>query len=495
MCQKFLMRLANVAILRPAVAGGAKVVYDPFRISHSNWTTSHRRTGMPKNSDIRIKEAVFSVEPLSFRAPLKFGGRVIDKTFVMNVEVVVEIKSGKHAVGFGSMPVGNVWAWPSDKVSTAQAEKAMMTFGERICDLATLFPDYSDPIDIVYSVSGEYTHLGKRIQQEMKLEDEMPELAELVAASPLDAAIHDGFGRVNQVNSYNALSKQFIHNDLSEYLDDQFKGEYLDQYTLREPKARMPLYHLIGALDPLTDADITKRINDKLPETLPEWINANGLTHLKIKLNGDDLDWDVRRVLAIEKVAAEVQAKRGCKEWVYSTDFNEKCQDAAYVLAFLAKIKEGSPAAYDRIQYIEQPTSRNLKAHPEIKLHEVAKQKPVVLDEGLIDYETLLLGREQGYTGIALKACKGQSESLILAAAAQKLGMFLCVQDLSCPGYSFLHSASLSARIPTVTAIEGNSRQYCPAGNKPFARRFPSMFDIKDGTVGTSILDGDGLGF
>ncbi len=67
-----------------------------------------------------------------------------------------------------------------------------------------------------------------------------------------DAAIHDGFGRVNHVNSYNALSKQFIHEDLSSYLDEQFKGEYLDQYTLREPKARMPLYHLVGALDPLT---------------------------------------------------------------------------------------------------------------------------------------------------------------------------------------------------------------------------------------------------
>ena len=62
----------------------------------------------------------------------------------------------------------------------------------------------------------------------------------------------------------------------------------------------MPLYHLIGALDPLTDSDIETRIDDGLPETLPEWIAADGLTHLKIKLNGEDLDWDVARVLAIE---------------------------------------------------------------------------------------------------------------------------------------------------------------------------------------------------
>jgi hypothetical protein len=73
--------------------------------------------------------------------------------------------------------------------------------------------------------------------------------------------------------------------------------------------------------------------------------------------------------------------------------------------------------------------------------------------------------------------------------------MFLCVQDLTCPGFSFLHSASLAARIPTVQAIEGNGRQYCPAPNKPYARVLPSMFDITDGTVGTRCLDDIGLGF
>ena len=100
-----------------------------------------------------------------------------------------------------------------------------------------------------------------------------------------------------------------------------------------------------------------------------------------------------------------------------------------------------------------------------------------------------------GYSGVALKACKGQSDSLLLAAAAQKFGMFLCVQDLTCPGFSFLQSASLAARIPTVAAIEGNARQYCPGPNKTWAKRFPGMFNIKDGTVETGLLNGIGLGF
>ncbi len=114
-----------------------------------------------------------------------------------------------------------------------------------------------------------------------------------------------------KLNSFNTLSKEFCTKDLSEYLDEKFAKEYLDKYTLREPVPSLPLYHLIGALDPLTEADVKERPNDRLPVTLGEWIKADSLTHLKIKLAGDQLDWDIERVLAIDKAAGEAQAARG----------------------------------------------------------------------------------------------------------------------------------------------------------------------------------------
>ncbi|QDU36556.1 hypothetical protein Mal4_08430 [Maioricimonas rarisocia] len=448
-----------------------------------------------KPTDVRVVDAQIEFEPCPFRTPLKFGGRVLEHTQLINVQVTVENNAGQHATGVGSMPIGNIWAWPSQSVTAEQAEKAMMNFAERVVRLTDGFDEFGHAIDIVYHVSAEYFHQGKVVSERLGLDEPMPELAQLVAASPLDAAIHDAYGRVNDINSYNALSEEFMNHDLSEYLDEQFEGEYLDKYTLREPKERLPLYHLVGALDPLTDGDITSRIDDGRPETLKEWIAAEGLTHLKIKLAGDDLKWDVERVLAVDRVASEVNSARGCDRWFYSVDFNEKCENVQYVLDFLARVKESTPAAYDRIQYIEQPTHRDLASHPENTMHEAAKLKPVVIDESLVDYDALLLAREHGYSGVALKACKGHTEALFAAAAAQKFDMFLCVQDLTCPGYSFLHSASLAARFPTVAAIEGNGRQYCPAANKDWERQFPSMFEITDGTVGTGALNGIGLGF
>lgn len=450
---------------------------------------------MTKSTDVRIVDVSCNFEPVPFRAPLKFGGRVVDSTFLINVDVTVENKSGRPADGMGSMPLGNVWAWPTNQLSSEQTEEVMKKFAEDVANIAEGYTEYGHPLEIIYQISGEYHHLGKTLSGRLGVDEEMPELAQLVAASPLDAALHDAYGRLHNLNSFDTLSKEFVNHDLSEYLDENFQGEYLDQYTLREPQSRLPLYHLVGAIDPLTDADLESRIGDGLPETLPEWIAADGLTHLKIKLSGENLDWDIDRVLAIDRVSSEAQSARGVETWVYSCDFNEKCANVDYVLDFLNRIREQNPAAFDRIQYIEQPTSRDLKANPDNKMHEAAKLKPVVIDESLVDYEALLLSRELGYTGVALKACKGQTDSLLLAAAAQKFNMFLCVQDLTCSGFSFLHSASLAAHIPTVAAIEGNGRQYCPGPNKRWKSRFPSMFNITDGTVGTGSLNGVGLGF
>jgi L-alanine-DL-glutamate epimerase-like enolase superfamily enzyme len=284
-----------------------------------------------------------------------------------------------------------------------------------------------------------------------------------------------------------------MRHDLAHYIGDEFKGEYLEKYVLKQPKPAMPLYHLVGAVDPIVESDIKKRIGDDLPETLPEWIRYNGLTHIKIKLNGEHRKWDMERVLAVDRAAAETQSQRGVKKWYYSLDFNEKCPNVEYLVGMLRDVKAKAPAGFDRIQYIEQPTKRDLKSDRANVMHEAAKLHPVVIDESLTDKEALMLAREMGYSGTALKACKGQSQALLMGAVAQKYKMFLCVQDLTCPGASLIHSAGLAAHVPGVAAIEANARQYVPAANKGWEDKFPGIFVVKDGMMKTGVLKGPGL--
>lgn len=425
---------------------------------------------------------------------MKFGGRVVRDVVLFDVALTLKTRDGKTASGTGSMTMGNIWAWPAGRTDPADSLETMIRFGNAVVEKANDFKEFGHPLELTVDFAAEYSKIAAGLPAAPDAEP-IPKLAQLVAASPFEAAVFDAYGRIHGQNSYNLLSAEYCNRDLSHYLGPDFKGEYLDRYTLRTPKDRMPLYHLVGALDPLSGKDVETPLNDGLPEDFAHWIPYNGLKYFKIKLNGDDLEWDVERVVSVDKIAEEEQAKLGCKEWFYSTDFNERCENVEYVLEFLKKVGERSHRAIERLQYIEQPTNRDLKAHPENKMHKAAAVKPIVIDESLLDLESFNDSREMGYSGIALKACKGQSEALLMGAAAQKYGLFLCVQDLTCLGASFLHSATLSARIPTVAAIEGNGRQYCPAANAAWEKKYPSMFVIKDGMLGTSVLCENGLGF
>jgi L-alanine-DL-glutamate epimerase-like enolase superfamily enzyme len=446
-----------------------------------------------KSTDVRIEEVRHEYEDYLYRTPIKFGGTEVNRVTILNVHVVVKTAMGKTAKGFGSMPLGNVWAFPSRLLSYDQTLAAMKILASRISKITAAYKEYGHPVDLNVALEPQYLKAAGETTRALKLAQPIPKLCTLVTASPFDAAVTDAFGKLHSRSAYLTYGSDLMQHDLSHYLGKDFKGEYLQQYVLKAPKPRMPLYHLVGAVDPITSSDISKRISDGLPETLPEWINYSGLTHIKIKLNGEDLKWDVNRVLAVDRATEETQAKRGVKQWYYSTDFNEKCPNVDYLLGFIRQVQEKSKAGFERIQYIEQPTKRDLKADRANVMHQASKLRPVVIDESLTDLESLLLSREMGYTGAALKACKGQAQALLMAAAAQKYKMFLCVQDLTCPGASLIHSAGLAAHVPGVAAIEANSRQYVPAANKAWDAKFPGIFDVRDGFVRTGQLNKPGL--
>lgn len=443
-----------------------------------------------KSTDIRTVDVAIGFEDFVYRTPLKFGGVPVDRVTVLNVDATVETRSGTIARGFGSMPLGNVWAWPSKSLNYGQTLAGMREIAAACGDVYRSDREFGHPVEI--GVRCEHAILERAAG--LGLPEAPPPLAALVVNSAFDAAIHDAFGKSLGLNCYRTYGPEFLELDLGHFLGGEFAGETLDRVVQPTAKPWMPLYHLVGALDPLTAAEVAEPVGDGLPEHLAKWIETDGLTHLKVKLNGDDLAWDVARVVAVDRVAAEVQRQRGVTEWFYSLDFNERCPNVAYLVEFLKRLQAESPAGFERVQYVEQPTKRDLNADRANVMHEAAKLRPVVIDESLLDLASLQLAREMGYTGVAFKACKGQTQTLLLAAAAQKFRMFRCVQDLTCPGASLVQSASIAAHIPGVAAIEANSRQYVPAANASWSVRFPGVFRIREGRMETGLLDGPGLG-
>jgi L-alanine-DL-glutamate epimerase-like enolase superfamily enzyme len=446
-----------------------------------------------RSTDAQIDEIQIGFEDYLYRAPYKFGGKEVDRVTLLDVHCRLHSKQGKTAIGFAAMPLGNVWSFPAPDIPYDTTLAAMKALAGKIARITQDFRGFAHPLDVNTALEPEYLKAAADLSREMNLARPIPKLCTLVTASPVDAALHDAFGRLHGRNSFQVCGRDFVGHDLAHYLNAEFRGEFLDQYIQSTCTPQIRMYHSVGASDPLTPAEVKKHIGDGLPESLEEWIPYSGVTAIKIKLNGADLAWDVDRVAAIDRVTVAAQARRGVKEWLYSLDFNERCPNVEYLLEFDRQLRGKAATAFERVQYVEQPTARDLASNRQNTMFEAAKLRPVVIDESLTGLDALLMAREMGYTGAALKACKGQSQTLLMAAATQKYKMFRCVQDLTCPGAALVHSVGIAAHVPGVSALEANAREYVPAANRGWERKFPGIFDVRDGYLKTTGLDGVGL--
>jgi L-alanine-DL-glutamate epimerase-like enolase superfamily enzyme len=447
-----------------------------------------------KKSDVRIERISCSYQEYVFRVPLKFARALVDRQTLVTVQCTVRTAGGKVAAGFGTLPLNYTFSFPSKKLSPDARLGAMKALAEQVAKITGAYKDFGHPIDINWELAPAYLQAAAEVSGQLRLADPIPKLCTLVTSAAFDAAIHDAFGKAHGLNCFHTYGPEFMKHDLSHYLGGAFKGEYPNRYIRTEPRARMPLCHLVSAVDPIEAADKTKPIKDGLPETLSEWIDFNGLIYLKIKLNGDDLNWDLDRLMHIDRVTAATQQKRGVRNWAYVPDFNEKCPNVEYYLTFLRRLKERLPMTFQRIEYVEQPTHRDLKAHPENLMHEAAKLCPVVIDESLTDVDSLLLAHRMGWTGAVVKSPKGLTNMLLTASVARKQKLFLAGGDMSCPGAALIQTASLQARVPGITSVEANARQFLPAANKAWEARFPGMFRTSDGMLRTGELIRPGLG-
>ena len=93
----------------------------------------------------------------------------------------------------------------------------------------------------------------------------------------------------------------------------------------------------------------------------------------------------------------------------------------------------------------------------------------------------LELAYRQGWSGLALKTCKGHSMLMTTAAWAHEHGMLLSLQDLTNPGIALIHAALVGSRLPTINGAELNSPQFTPQANQEFLPRLSSLFEPRNG--------------
>ena len=446
-------------------------------------------------SDIRVihVEPFFSDEVA--RVPLKFGAVVMDRVTYCQVRATVENRRGERAIGFGAIFLADFWGFPSKVVPHPERDRAMREVVRRFAKVVEGYEGYAHPIDIFLETEEELRRVNAHACAELGLAEEMPFLGALVCASPVDAALHDAFGNVNSICTYDGYGRDFMAQDLGYHLGSEFDGKYPADYLRSAYIPQLPVFHLVGGLDKLRVPELDDSDpQDGLPVSLDQWVEREGLICLKVKLRGNDLDWDVDRMLEVSRVAHQVQDGRGVERMYFSADTNEQCEGPEYLIEMLHRIEEADQRTFEELLYIEQPTERDLNAH-RFDMHELSEIKPVVVDESLATIEDLELAMELGWSGIALKTCKCQSGDLIFIAKAAEAGIPYTVQDLTNPGIALIQSVGLAARSYPLMGVEANSRQFFPATSEPERKVHPGLFNVVEGRVSTASIRGTGFGY
>jgi L-alanine-DL-glutamate epimerase-like enolase superfamily enzyme len=448
-----------------------------------------------KPTDVRIVGVELYLLPVTTRVPLKFGAETLTSVTCARARVWVLGRDGRKADGWGETPLSVQWAWPSE-LSYAERHDSMIAFCRQLAQAWSDSEVWGHPIEI-----------GARFQSEILngLIDEfngnrlaaahLPHLAALICCSPFDIALHDAYGRLHSVPTYQTFNGRFMNADLAAYLtpdddaDVDFRGKYVADYLSPSPKQTLTVWHLVGGLDPLDANELTGREpEDNYPVVLGDWIDRDGLTCLKVKLRGDAAQWDYQRLVRVGHICLA----KGVN-WL-SADFNCMVREPEYVVEILQRLATNEPAIYDMILYVEQPFPYELEQH-QIDVRSVSTLKPLFMDESAHDWRLVRLGRSLGWNGVALKTCKTQTGALLSLCWARAHGMDLMVQDLTNPMLAQIPHVLLAAHADTIMGVESNAMQFYPDASAPEARVHPGIYQRHQGMLDLSTIDGPGFGY
>jgi L-alanine-DL-glutamate epimerase-like enolase superfamily enzyme len=421
--------------------------------------------------EARVREARVTFSRQPFVRPLILSTGAIEAITQADAEVVVEV-GGRVSEGRGCIYLSDLWAWPDPALGHEQRDAAMRAY----CNaLAAALPGR-------WSEAAHPLVLGLRLHEwtlhdPLAVEPALPVLARGVCASIFDAALHDAVGRALGRSAFDLYDQSWAVEEADGYFGGTGGAARAIGRMLQLPARRTsPAWWIVGKADGLE--------KDVRPACVRQ-----GLFAFKLKIMGADPWKDAQRVVEVYQAAR----RWGVEQPRLTIDSNEANPDAASVAEFLDILATLDGDAYARLEMIEQPTGRDI-GQCAFDWRAVASRKPVMVDEGLTALDRMPLAREQGWSGFALKTCKGHSFVLTAAAWACEQGLALSLQDLTNPGLSAIHAGLFAARVPTVNGVELNSPQFTPAANAEWLEQYPGLFWVREGQHELPGSDVAGLG-
>jgi hypothetical protein len=402
---------------------------------------------------LRLVEAEAFERPVTFRIPFKFGSVIVREAPQAFIRVRIETEDDRTQQGIAAELMVPKWFDKSPDLTNEQ------NFDQLRRSLAIAREH------LLAAGSATAFGLSAAVEAAHHAACAKVGLDGLVASYGLalhERAIIDALGRLLNADVFGLVRQNVLGLDTSTARD--LNGFTLDAFLNGlSPAPSIAARHTVGMIDALTDDDLDpgSRLNDGLPETLEEAIDAYGHTTFKLKTRGD-VPADIDRLVQIAEVL-----DRKVGTYLATIDGNEQFADVETVAELWSRIGQHPhlTGLRNALLFIEQPIARAQALSRPLGM--LGDTIPLEIDESDADIGAFLRGRDLGYRGISSKSCKGFYRAILNRARVAQWNaeagaerFFMSGEDLTTQAGVAVQQDLALASLIGITHIERNGHHY-----------------------------------
>ena len=340
-----------------------------------------------------------------------------------HVRMIVRDSAGKETFGCSGGRLSVRWFDKRPGRTKAKKLRELVSLIQTARNIYLHKPDFDSPFDKWHTCYEQVMRAGRNQGQE--------NLTSAFASALMEEALLDAVCRLHGQPIFQMFKADrlgfrpsAIHKELA--------GLQFPRIMPSRPQTEFWIRHTVGLEDPLTAADLpdSRRVHDGLPETLEEYIKADGLRYFKVKVSGDAAS-DLKRLARIWNVIEQAKLP------VVTLDANEAYSDLSKFARFVETFESKLTGMFQHVEYIEQPLNRKLTLDPKTAkwIHKIGERKSLLIDEADATLDAFQRAHAIGYRGTSHKNCKGFFKSLLNYSLAVHYALngedtFLSAEDL-----------------------------------------------------------------
>lgn len=388
--------------------------------------------------NIRIRSSEIFIHNLHTRIPFRFGITELNSVPHMFLKMDVEI-DGIQQTGVAADTLIQKWFTKDPSAKMENEIDDLLTVIQHAADVGVEIGTADSVFDLWLKLSDHQMYWGET-------NDFAPLLANF-GVTVIERALIDAVCRLSNLSFYDALKSNLLGIDPAAVYPE-LANDSITKILPEKPLERLFIRHTIGLSDPIRTADIfgDQRVEDGLPQSLEENIDAYGLQYFKVKVNGD-FDQDYERIRQISTLFEQ----KHLREFYFTLDGNEQFNSIEQIRKYWEQLNEKSDINefLNHLLYVEQPLSRQsaLTRLTGDSLKRWKNHPPLIIDESDCCMDSFKTAVSLGYQGTSHKNCKGVIKSILNSALMQKY-------QLDYPSSKFIMSAEDLVNIGPVALLQ-----------------------------------------